>query len=247
MRSALEISYGDRAAAFDLCWQMSMDPSEILNAIPEKREVLAAYLAYVLSHHKQDAIAGAASRLARTRSSEDVPLLYTAIDNRLSAGDAGEASDLWQALGNPRPTGVTHPDFEQPRIGHGFDWIYPETQGVGHVALDLPPAHRIRFSGQQPESCELLRQVVGGLRMGAEYTLHWDARTQGIASPTGLQWRIAGRSGDVAASGDWSQGSLAFKPESDHATLQLVYRRPEGQARTDGQIDLKRVVISSPE
>ena len=54
MKSALEMSYGDRVAAFDLCWQMtSNDPEEILDrAIPDRREVVASYLAYVLNHHQ---------------------------------------------------------------------------------------------------------------------------------------------------------------------------------------------------
>ena len=37
MRSALEMSYGDRAAAFDLCWQMSGASEEILKrAVPDR-------------------------------------------------------------------------------------------------------------------------------------------------------------------------------------------------------------------
>ena len=138
--------------------------------------------------------------------------------------------------------GITHPNFEEPRIGHGFDWRFAETPGVTHQSLE---GHRIRFSGQQPESCELLRQVVEGF-VPAPYTLHWDARTQGIASPTGLTWQIAGRTGEIAASEDWSTGKLTFTPDSDHAVLVLTYRRPEGQVRTEGYVDLKRVT-SSPE
>jgi hypothetical protein len=114
------------------------------------------------------------------------------------------------------------------------------------VALETP-GHRLRFSGRQPESCELLRQVVGGLRAGTAYALHWDARTQGIASPTGLTWHVADRTGEVAGSEDWSAGKLVFTADSDHAILVLAYRRPEGQVRTEGHIDLKRVTISSPE
>ena len=82
---------------------------------------------------------------------------------------------------------------------------------------------------------------------GAAYTLQWEARTQGMASPTGLAWSIASRTGAVAASEDWSKGSLTFTPDSDHTTLVLTYRRPEGQVRTDGSLDLKRVTISSPQ
>jgi tetratricopeptide (TPR) repeat protein len=239
MRSALEMSYGDRVAAFDLCWRASNDDREILDrAIPDRREVLASYLAYILNHHKQAAIAGTALRLAKMRTPDTLPLLYAATDATLD-------SDLWQALGNPLPSGITHPNFEQPRVGHGFDWRMADVAGVTHVAID--GAHRIRFSGQQPESCELLRQVVGGLRPGASYTLRWETRTQGIASPTGLAWRIAKSAGEVAASGDWSTGKMAFTPDSDHAVLVLTYRRPEGQVRTEGSVDLSQVTTSLQE
>jgi tetratricopeptide (TPR) repeat protein len=252
MKSALEMSYGGRGAAFDLCWQMTSDPNQILErAIPDRREVAAAYLVYVLNRHRQAAIAGAADRLAKLRTADDLPLLYAASDALLDAGQVRAAADLWQALGNPRPDGITHPGFDEPRIGHGFDWIYADISGVTQLALDTPASHRIRFSGQQPESCELLRQVLGGLRAGAAYTLRWETRTQGMDSPTGLEWRIASRTGEVAASDDWSAGSMAFTPDSDHAVLVLTYRRPEGQVRTEGQMDLRRVtssaITSSPE
>jgi hypothetical protein len=245
MRSALEVSYGDRVAAFDLCWQASGDSKdsagEILDrAIPDRREVVASYLAYALSHHRQTAIASAAKKLAGMRAIEDLPLLYSATDAVLDP-------DLWQALGNARPSGITHPNFEPPHagpsVGHGFDWIFIETAGVTHQSLE---GHRIRFSGQQPQSCELLRQVLGGLRPGTVYTLHWETRTQGIASSTGLTWQISNRTGEIAASDDWSVGKMTFTPDSDHSVLVLAYRRPQGQVRTEGSLDIRRVT-SSPE
>jgi hypothetical protein len=180
------------------------------------------------------------------RTPDDLPQLYAATDALLDAGHAGEAADLWQALGNPRPSGITHSNFEPTGSGHGFDWRIAETPGVSHLALDSPPAHRIRFSGQQPESCELLQQVLGGLRPGASYTLRWESRTQGIASPTGIEWSIQGSAGSVAATEDWSKGEMTFRPSTDHATLELVYRRPAGQVRTEGYVEL-RGVTSSPQ
>jgi hypothetical protein len=241
MRSALEMSYGDRVAAFDLCWQASSNAAEILDrAIPERREVVASYLAYAQSHHRQAAVANAAKKLAGIRAIEDLPLLYSATDVVLDP-------DLWQALGNARPNGITHPNFEEPptspSVGHGFDWIFAETPGVTHQSSE---GQRIQFSGRQPESCELLRQVVGGLRPRVGYTLHWETRTQGIASPTGLVWQIANRTGEIAASDDWSMGKMTFTPDSDHAVLLLTYRRPEGQVRTEGYVNIRRV-ISLPE
>lgn len=240
MRSALEISYGDRAAAFDLGWQMSSSSQEILDrAIPDRREVVASYLVYALNHHRE--ISGAANRLAKIRTSDDLPLLYAATDALLDSGQAGEAARLWQALGNPSPNGITHPNFEEPRIGHGFDWVFVQNAGVTHQSLEF---HRIRFSGQQPESCELLRQVLGRLQAGRTYELHWESRTQGIAAPSGLEWKIGNRTGAVATSEDWSSGKMTFTPDSDHAVLVLTYRRPSGQVRTEGYVDIRRVTSS---
>ncbi len=45
LRSALEVSYGDRAAAFDLAWAAAPDTRTILSrAIPDRHEVVAAFL-----------------------------------------------------------------------------------------------------------------------------------------------------------------------------------------------------------
>jgi hypothetical protein len=248
MRSALEMSYGDRGVAFDLCWQMTADANEILTrAIPDKHDVIASYLVYGLNKHRQEAIAGAANRLVSLRTPDDLPLLYAASDALLENGQTSAAEDLWQALGNGRPQGVIHSDFEEPRIGHGFDWRFVELPGVTHLPIEAPSAHRIRFSGQQLESAELLRQVLGGLRAGVIYTLHWDARTEGIASPTGLEWRISGRVAPIASTEDWATGQMVFSADSDHPILVLTYRRPEGQVRTQGQVDLKKVSTSLAE
>ena len=247
IRSALEMSYGDRGAAFDLCWQMTGDPQMILDrAIPESREVVAAYLAYVLQHHRANAIAGAANLLARIRTADDLPLLNGATDALLDAGLGRAAEEIWVALGNSRPAGVTHPNFEGPATSHGFDWRTLESPGVTHMALTESSGHRIRFNGHQPESCELLRQVLGGLRPGARYALQWESRTQEIASPTGLEWKIGSHRAAVTPSEDWSTGRMTFMPDSEQATLVLTYKRPEGQVRTEGQLDLRRVT-SSPE
>jgi len=97
-----------------------------------------------------------------------------------------------------------------------------------------------------PMTAQLLRQVLGGLRPGTSYTLRWEARTQGIASPTGIEWFVLNSAGAVAATEDWSKGEMTFKPSTDHATLELVYRRPAGQVRTEGHLDIRRVT-SSPE
>ncbi len=247
VRSALEISYGDRRLAFDLCQRMSTGPQDILErAIPERREVVAAYLSYLIDKREEVALVPVAMRLAANHTHEDFPLLYAATDALIYGGDFQEAADLWQQLGYPQPAGVSNPDFATQPVGHGFGWRIVDQPGVTQTALDSPAGHRIRLNGRQPESAELLRQVVGGLKAGALYTLHWEARTDGLPSRTGLEWRIAGVSAAVASSETWSGGEVAFAAETDHAVLVLAYRRPEGETRAEGTLDLRRVT-SSPE
>ena len=36
---------------------------------------------------------------------------------------------------------------------------------------------------------------------------------------------------------------MTFTPDSDHAVLVLAYRRPEGQVRTEGYVDLRQVLL----
>jgi hypothetical protein len=253
MRAALEVSYGDRRPAFELCWRVSSSPGEILSrAIPQRREVIAAYLSYLLGEHRTAAAAPVARQLASWHDPDDRPLLYGATDALLDAaqGDAVQgdaAAGLWTALGFPPPEGVTAPDFaasgaDKGRTGHGFSWRLLDVPGVTHVPLDAPPAHRIQFNGQQPESCELLRQFVR-LHAGAHYLLRWESRTSGFDSQTGLTWTIAGQPAALRASGDWLQGQAEFTPRSDLDVLALRYQRPIGEVRAEGYVDLRHVEI----
>lgn len=243
MRAALDVSYGDRVAAFDLAWAAAPATQTILSrAIPDRREVLAAFLTYLLSGHK-DALP-VAERLSQFHDPADLPALYTEMDLLLERGSREAARQIWINLGYPDPTApVTNPDFGPPRVGHGFDWRLVQNPGVTHVSLDTPPAHRILFSGKQPESCELLRQYVG-IRPGRRYQLRWESR--GIGS--GLAWRVGTvaaplRASPLRASNDWTSGQLSFVAPQDPGALALFYNRPLGEPRAEGSVELRHIVI----
>jgi hypothetical protein len=241
MRTALQVSYGDLRLAFDLCWRESNDPPEILRrAIPDRHEVAASYVYYLLHVHPHpEALAAAGMKLASWHNTSDVTAMLAACDALIAAGRIEEAADLWQTTGQPRPSGVTHPDFEAPRTGQGFDWRWNSVTGVSHLALDA--AHRITFSGQQPESFEILRQTVR-LRPG-KYVLRWEARTQSFPSPTGVAWAL-GTPREISASSEWTQGQAQFRAETDSLDLALVYKRPTGEPRAEGSLELRHVRIA---
>src|SRR5579864_4481947 len=241
MRAALEVSYGDRTPAFDLCWRLSQNAQEIFErAIPDQPDVLGPYLAYLLSQHR-NAAGPVAVRLAAMRDPAYAGLLEAACDALLDGGNAGDAREIWRLLGHPVPRGVANGDFARPPVNHGFDWRLLESAGVTHIHLD-PSGHRILLSGKQPESCDLLRQIVA-VETGKQYELRWETRTQGIAPPSGIEWSIAGRRAPVAAAEDWQKGAVSFTASADLVPITLLYRRPTGQPRAEGFIELRTVSL----
>jgi len=242
IRSALEVSYGDRTPAFDLCWQVSGDAAEVWSrAVPDRREVVGAYLWYVLQKKRLEAVTPAALKLA-AKSPDYADVLNAAMDVLLDAGEAAKAREIWIALGYPGPAGLVGADFNAPRLGHGFDWRLLTVPGVTHVELDTPPALRIVMSGQQPEACELLRQYVI-LQAGRKYVLRWESRTNGFPAATGLEWRLGGAHGVVGASADWSPGKMGVIG-SAAGVVSLNYQRPSGEVRVEGQVELRHVTLT---
>lgn len=249
MRQALDVSYSDRTLAFDLCWRASSDPAEILaRAIPNNHSVVAAYLQYLLNGsstgpRRIESVGPVAVRLAAMGDGNDRPALLAACDALIEAGNAAESRRLWRAMGFVNPSGVMNPDFESPSVGRGFDWRMTEGPGIVHTDLDQPRLmHRVALNGRQPQACELLRQVLI-LEAGASYTLHWEARTNGIASPTGVEWRIAGASGIIAGTADATSGDLSITAPSELVPLTLNYGRPSGEPRAEGSVELWHVRI----
>ena len=238
LRSALEVSYGGRAAAFDLAWAAAPDPRTVLaRAIPERHDVFAAYLTYLLGGKRQ-AAAPVAERLSQWRDPADLPALYTALDALVESGDRPAARQIWINLGYPEPAAaVFNPDFGPLRIGHGFDWRFIQSPGVSHVLLD-PLALRISFSGMQPESCELLRQYAG-VDAGRRYVLRWESR--GIAN--GIEWRIGKATAPLLAAAEWTPSRLPFVATQDTGALALFYHRPVGEPRVEGSVELRHVMI----
>jgi hypothetical protein len=236
MRAALEVSYGDRRPAFDLCWRISGDATEILSrAIPDRHEVIGAYLTYLLQTHRATEVASVAMKFAETHQPGDIALLLAACDALIDARDAPAAVALWRAMGYPLP--VT---FETPRVGAGFDWRMTESPGVMHIFVDQPQqTHRIMLSGRQPESCVLMRRIEN-LRPGERYTLRWEARTQNLGEPSGITWRIGREHAAVAS----NAGEIAFTATSELAPITLFYERPSGQPRAEGSVELWHVTIA---
>lgn len=240
MRAALEMSYGDRRLAFDLCWRVTQDPDEVLSrAIPEQHDVLAAYLSYVMEQHPE-AVGPVALKLAALGKAADIPLLESACDALIDSGKVAEARELWKQLGHRQTALISNGDFAVEPGGHGFDWRLAHPPGVTYISLG--GAQRILFSGRQPEACELLRQFVA-LEAGRRYSLHWEARTRRLGMPTGVEWRAGKVHGMVESAEDWRAGSVDFTASAVLTPIILGYQRPTGEARAEGSMQIRNVSL----
>lgn len=224
IRSALEFSYGDRSPAFDLCWRMSNDAAEIQRlAIPQRAEVEGAYLLYAMARHPE-------AIMPATSGVHEPALLLGAVDQLLELGRFEDAVAVWVQAGREAPKGVTGSRFEPPQTGQGFDLRIARVEGVTQSTLDAERGHRIRLSGKQPESAELMKQYVGGLVSGARYRL--EVETDGDAHA--FEWRVAGQ--PVAVGGE-------FVARASVVPLTLNYVRPRGEVRGEGTLDIRSVRV----
>jgi tetratricopeptide (TPR) repeat protein len=231
MRLALEVSYGDRAPAFDLCWRTSDDPQEILaSAIPDRHEVVAAYLSYLLVSRRLAAALPVSLRLAANHS--DLSVLLAACEAFLDARDARSAAECWRA----------ERESFGDIAGHGFDWRPAEVPGVSHIVLDGRRARRVVLNGRQPESTELLRKILN-FRPGARCLLQWETRTQGLGADSGVEWSVSGQHTRLPSDENWRVGKLVFTARGELQDLVLSYRRPAGQPRAEGYVEIRDVSI----
>jgi tetratricopeptide (TPR) repeat protein len=241
MRAALEVSYRDRRLAFDLCWRMTQNGDEVLaQAIPDRHDVLAAYLYYVMDQ-RHEAVGSVALKLAQLHDAADVAELESACDLLIDAGKFTEARELWRQMGHSQTELIGNGGFATKPGGHGFDWRPSGAEGV--INVPLTGSYRIALTGKQPESTELLRQFVV-LRPGREFTLRWEARTHGLGSASGVEWAAGMTRAALEPAQDWRAGSFEFKAEAALLPIALVYHRPTGQARAEGTIEIRAVSLT---
>ena len=263
-RKAAAMSYGDGAALFRVCWRMTQDPRAILErAIPDEPAVLARYLSFLLADDHVAALEAAAQRAAGHAGPEDLPVLLASCDRLVEARQFPAALRIWTSLSRrkllpylpPEPErglSLTNGDFRVPPLSHCFDWRVHAAEGVSVSRRESQPALRITFSGQQPESCELLSQFVPVLP-GRKYQLRFRYRTSEIVPDTGVQWRIfdAATAAELAeqsshlSSEEEIQQEVSFStPTETHmARLVLLYQRAPGTTRIEGSISLSHASL----
>jgi tetratricopeptide (TPR) repeat protein len=256
-KQALQISYGDPTPLFHLCWLTAADPNDIEKMLPPRREIQAQYLQYLIATKRIAYAAGIARHLAEQADMTDVPALLAYCESAITA-DSDAAVAVWNTLCRRKlqpfaplvPNEgriVTNGDFETAATARGFDWHMPQVNGV--YASATHPGISVDMSGDEPEECTLMTQVLP-LSPGRRYRLDYEYRGAESAVDSGLYWELANagrdtvfaRSGDLPMTGNWMTEHFVFTANDSHsATLFLRYKRASGTVRRQGAVAFRKV------
>ena len=211
-RRALEMSYGDRRAIFELCWKMTQEAGEIRRALPAGAPLLAAFARSLLEHGR---LADAADAAA---AAHDAPLLLAVCEKGL-------------------PLGRVAP--EACRSTAAFDWHASTDPEISVAAAGS--GFRATLSGREAETCELAWKYVP-LAPGARGRLSFGAEIDGAPSAAGLRWRLTAQPGGKILLDGWDERELTFAAEGARlGRLALTYRRALGTARMEGTVTVRDV------
>lgn len=261
-RESLLISYGGRSGVFQLCWHMRQDAGIILKrAIPERRDVLNAYLLFLLRENRQAASEPVAIKLAALATPEDQSTMVFWCNRQLDAGAVAATVEVWNTLCTRHVlpyapldrdrAPLTDGDFAVQPLNSGFAWRLPAVPGVSWGISRSSRHFWFTFSGDQPEICTPLLQFVP-VTPGAAYRFRFGYRTSRIPPASGLRWSVSdGLTGaDLASdspwlgSPDWKREEVNFTaPSGGLARLSVTCQRLPGSTRIEGSLELRGLSV----
>jgi hypothetical protein len=245
-RKAADMSYGDLRPLFDLCFLVTSDARVVQErAVTSKRSVEIQFLSYLTSHQRLPEAQSMAQRIAAQPQAGDREPLLNYIDVSIETGRVAEAREIWNAMSGAGVE-LVNGDFSTPILSHGFDWHLPAVDGVVTAQpRESGPALEMEFSGNQPEQCELLSQIVC-LRHSTHYAFQFEYRTMGLPDQTGLAWSLGPRREfALAGSPVWAAAEWRFTASADAERLSLAYHRVPGTTRTEGSLTLRHLRIAN--
>jgi len=259
-----DVAAYDPAPLFRLCWKLTRDPATILErAIPNVGPVQARYLEFLVRENLTREAKPVTERVVALGGESDLGAVFEYCDRLIAAGDGRGALDAWNALCRRRLRGyrplapeagvsLTNGDFANAPVEHGFDWSMPAAKGVTVERGGIPPRLWITLDGREPEACDLLQQVLA-VAPARNYLLRFRYQTDGLATPSGLRWRVsdvAGRAEIATDAGDLeseqeADGAMRFMvpPDVRLARLALVYRPAAGSTRIEGRVSLAAISL----
>lgn len=263
-QSLVVVNGDDLGPVFGLCWNISQDAALILNqAIPERRSVLNAYLAFLMRAGRLRDGAPVARKLVAAATEADRSTLLGWSDRLLESRDLPAALETWNAMCSRRllpyvplepehGVSLTDGSFDADAAGGGFGWRLASVPGVSCGRSAQPRSLWLSFSGTQPDRCEPLSEYLA-LVPGRPYRLRFEYRTSDMAVQSGLQWqvqdmqsgaRLASRS-PWLSSPAWKNDEMLFTAPASSALARLVlaYQSVPGTPKIEGSVMISHMQL----
>ncbi|HEY1759006.1 MAG TPA: hypothetical protein VGG72_26775 [Bryobacteraceae bacterium] len=258
-RRAADLTYDDFRPLLALAHAVEPDPLVALNRLGGSGPLLRADLDYLTARGQFDDAQQVARFLlirpaAAAAGVSDAPRVLALAERQIQAGNAAYALELWnavsatlryQSLDPEHGPVLANGDLLHSPNGIAFDWRLPRSEGA--MVAWRPSQLTFSLSGDQPESCALLEQIVA-ITGARRYRLSFEYFTVGLASPTGIVWDLDGNEGRaLEPSGAWLSAATVLraankKPAgSGLSRLRLLYRREPGSVRMPGQMGLRHL------
>jgi hypothetical protein len=265
LKLAMERSYGDLTAAFDLCEQAGAKEEQILREIvPNTPHPLSQFLHY-LGNRSPISQQRAAVMEKTAKQYENAPLtkrepktggpLIAATQRLIEAGLAGPARRIWYsgceskliACSMPPDDGlISNGKLSVPFLQSGFDWRLFQPPGTTAVQQPGSGTVKINLSGRQPERSEFLAQPIY-LPAGKTWRIRLEYQTREMTPRnSGFEWRLDEELLPLQsplASDDWAEASFVISavPEDRLSLLLLLYSRKLGTTRSEGELWLRNI------
>lgn len=248
-RSALAVSFGERAPIFELAsatGEVQLSRRLAINTA----SIWESYLAWGLKRLPAEEIGIAALKLVQAGHTEP-GLAGQACERLLDAGAVDSALEVWNAgvkarifSGGEALRGrVTNGSFSNPPSGLGFDWTVNPPKGGFVVRANSQGGLRIHFNGEQCEQCALLTQHVA-VSPGACYRLLTKYSIYEGTPGSGLHWIVSSHVGNIAIEETGiKEMRFCTPPKAGEVQVALSYWRPDGEMRMEGTVVLEDVAL----
>jgi tetratricopeptide (TPR) repeat protein len=255
---AAALTYDDFRPLLALAHAVEPDPRAALEKLGQSNALLRADLDYLATQGRlEDAQKVARLLLARDSALgglSETPRMLELAERQIRAGNARDALELWNAvaallhrqqLGLEHGAMLANGNFLQSPSGVAFDWKLPRTEGA--LVVWQPSRLSFSLSGNQPESCALLEQIVAVAR-ARRYRVYFEYLTAGLPSPTGIVWDLDGDEGSaLQPTGTWLAATAVLRTSTSSpdtnglGKLRLLYRRAPGTVRVQGRLELRHL------
>lgn len=204
LQLAIEGDLALRMGSFDLAWRAGLPAKQILEAIPDRPDILCEYLDYLVRSGRLDAAKDVWSRLTADPGAIDLGAPFRYFDALLYSRQIDAMTGVWSDLARRDPVQiparaagsniVMNGGFEAPVLNGGFDWRLVPVDGA-EILVDADVVHegsrslRITFDGKQNlDFAHVVQYVL--VNPGTTYRFTAYARAKNITTDSGPRFAI---------------------------------------------------------